>query len=77
MSLTIEAIYEAGVLKPIQPIELADGTHVSLIITDTLENNSEQSPAEMLAAIASLPLEGAEQGFSNQDHDQLLYGDQP
>lgn len=77
MSLTIEAIYEAGVLKPICPIELADGTHVSLVITDTLENNSEQSPAEMLAAIAAVPLEASETAFSNQDHDQLLYGDQP
>jgi predicted DNA-binding antitoxin AbrB/MazE fold protein len=56
MSLTIAAIYEAGGLNPILPTDLAEGTHVALVITDTLEQTS--SPAEMLAAIAALPLEG-------------------
>lgn len=35
MSLTVEAIYEKGVLKPIQSLALVEGTHVSLVITTT------------------------------------------
>lgn len=74
MSLTIEAIYEDGVLKPSQPIALAEGTRVSLVIEPTNESQSGQSPAAILSAIAALPLEATEQSVSNREHDQLLYG---
>jgi predicted DNA-binding antitoxin AbrB/MazE fold protein len=36
MSITIAAIYENGVLRPHQPLELADGTEVRLTITAPL-----------------------------------------
>lgn len=75
MSLTVEAIYEEGVLKPVQPISLAEGTRVSLVIKTTDEREVGQSPATILAAIAALPLEVTDQSASNQDHDQTLYGD--
>lgn len=52
MNLTVEAIYEDGVLKPIQPLALVEGTHVSLVITTPTESQSGQSPAKILAAIA-------------------------
>lgn len=32
MTLTSEAIYEDGVLKPMQPLALPEGTHVSVVI---------------------------------------------
>jgi predicted DNA-binding antitoxin AbrB/MazE fold protein len=73
MSLTIEAIYEKGVLKLIQPIALAEGTRVSVVITTPAGEPLGQSPAAILAAIAAFPSEPNNQPFSNQDHDQVLY----
>jgi predicted DNA-binding antitoxin AbrB/MazE fold protein len=72
MSLTIEAIYEKGVLKLIQPIALAEGTRVSVVITTPAGEPLGQSPAAILAAIAAFP-SANNQPFSNQDHDQVLY----
>ncbi|OLP17437.1 hypothetical protein BST81_16740 [Leptolyngbya sp. 'hensonii'] len=79
MNLTVEAIYEDGVLKPIQEIALPEGTHVSVVITPTETDSTAKTPAEILAAIAALPLESDNQVFSNRDHDSLLYstGDKP
>jgi predicted DNA-binding antitoxin AbrB/MazE fold protein len=58
MNLTVDAIYEDGVLKPTQAIALPEGTHVSVVITPTETSSAAKTPAEMLAAIAALPLEG-------------------
>lgn len=74
MSLIVEAIYEDGVLKPSQPIALAEGTRVSLVIETPAEILSTPSPAAILAAIAALPLESPHSPQSNRNHDQILYG---
>ncbi|MEN9223106.1 MAG: antitoxin family protein [Thermostichus sp. BF3_bins_97] len=73
MNITTDAIYEEGVLKPTQPINLAEGCRVSLVIEINPEVQSKQSPAAILEAIATLPLESDDLVFSNQDHDQELY----
>ena len=59
MTKTVEAIYERGVLRLKEPIQLADGTEVEVtVVTREIVRSSEKSPAEILAAIAALPLEG-------------------
>jgi len=73
MNLTVEAIYEDGVLKPTQPIALPEGTHVLVVITPTETPSAAKTPAEILAEIAALPLASNNQGFSNRDHDSVLY----
>ncbi|NJL47735.1 MAG: antitoxin family protein [Leptolyngbyaceae cyanobacterium SM2_5_2] len=74
MSLTIEAIYEDGVLKPIQPIALPEGAHVSLVIETDSELQVEESPSAILAAISSPALQSSDNStFSNRDHDQEIY----
>jgi predicted DNA-binding antitoxin AbrB/MazE fold protein len=73
MNSTVEAIYEDGVLKPTQPIALPEGTHVSVVITPTETPSAAKTPAEILAEIAALPLASNNQGFSNRDHDSVLY----
>ncbi|MBD2100586.1 antitoxin family protein [Leptolyngbya sp. FACHB-261] len=75
MTTTIQAVYEQGVLRPTQPIKLAEGTRVEVIvIVKELEEN-DRSPAQILAAIAALPSENDDTEFSGQDHDQVLYGE--
>jgi predicted DNA-binding antitoxin AbrB/MazE fold protein len=82
MSHTIPAIFDAGVFRPLEPVELAEGTHVEVQVP--VEPPAELSPEElarqaaaieeMLAEIESLPVEGPDDGFSGRDHDKILYG---
>lgn len=78
MATTVQAIYQDGALRPLEPLELAEGTRVEVTVT-ALQLDDEASEArraeEMLKAIAALPLE-AEGHFSNRDHDRALYGEQ-
>jgi len=74
MTTTLEAVYERGVLRLKEPVALADGTVVEVTITTDVPSDK-QAPAEILAAIASLPLEGNGQPFSGRDHDRILYGE--
>lgn len=72
MTITTKAVYEQGVLRLSQPIPLAEGTRVEVIVISTKvpENHS---PSEILAKIAALPLEGDGGEFSGRDHDKILY----
>ena len=57
MTTTVEAIYEQGVLRLIQPLSLAEGTRVDIIVM-TRESTAEgRTPADILAAIAAMPME--------------------
>ena len=42
MQTAIEAIYENGMLRPLQPLALADNTRV-MVSVETLGNNTERS----------------------------------
>lgn len=73
MTTTIQAVYERGVLRLKEPIELADGTTVEVTITSSKPGC--ETPAEILSAIASLPIDGDGSEFSGRDHDKVLYGE--
>jgi predicted DNA-binding antitoxin AbrB/MazE fold protein len=72
MTITTEAIYEQGVLKLSQPIPLAEGARVEIIVIPTKISENYAS-GKILAKIAALPLEGKSDEFSGQDHDKVLY----
>lgn len=74
MATTVEAVYEQGVLRLKKPVALAEGTTVEVIIISREPAPGEATPADILAAIASLPLKGDSGEFSGRDHDQILYG---
>nr|WP_290228009.1 antitoxin family protein [Trichocoleus desertorum] len=52
---TITAIYENGVLRLTQPIDLPEGTEVQVIIKTNDANAPKGNAASILAAIAALP----------------------
>jgi len=56
---TITAIYEQGVLRLTQPIELPEGTEVQVVIITNGANAPKGNAASILAAIAALPEETA------------------
>jgi predicted DNA-binding antitoxin AbrB/MazE fold protein len=73
MTTTVEAIYEQGVLRLKEPISLAEGAEVEVIVISREPAAGEVKPAEVLAAIATLPQEGEDGDFSGRDHDSIIY----
>lgn len=88
MSYYITAIYDHGLLKPLDPLVLPDQSRVRLRVeVDETEANSiaERSAAEAAAqrrAMLELDAEindvadlSPDDGLSSSDHDQILYGE--
>lgn len=73
MTFTLQAIYEQGMLRLMQPVDLPEGTSVKVIITANDLTQEEKNPADILAQIAALPLEGDPENFCGRDHDRILY----
>jgi hypothetical protein len=83
MPPTIEAVYEQGVLRPDRPIDLAEGSRVEIIVLPVAPppqpNDEGRYPEpgsimDLIAEMAALPLESSPDGFSGEDHDEVLYG---
>ena len=74
MTTLVEAIYEHGVLRLMQPIDLAEGTRVEVIVAAKDSAAGQATPADILASIAALPLAADGEEFSGRDHDAILYG---
>ena len=73
MTMTVEAIYERGMLRLKEPISLEEGAHVEVIVITREPALGKANAAEILADIAALPLESDGEEFSGRDHDQILY----
>jgi predicted DNA-binding antitoxin AbrB/MazE fold protein len=80
----ITAIVENGHLRPEAPLQLPNGSRVEIILDlpgDLSSSNGTSSTQkdpkkvhQLLSEIAAMPLE-SDSGFSNRDHDQILYGE--
>jgi len=88
MNESIPAIYTAGVFRPLQPVELAEGTHVEvqvaghavaddhdLSVSDNMDDATRKAWCDYLDRIESLPDASPKDGLSNRDHDRIIYGD--
>lgn len=69
----IEAIYEQGMIRPLQPLVLPEGARLNVIVFTYEEPKSNSNAAEILAHIAALPLEGSNNAFPAREHDSILY----
>ncbi len=85
MNRSIFAIFAAGVFRPLEPVELSEGTQVVVQLPradDTTHHElfpeelarQQAAIADMLSEIESLPVEEPDDGFSGRDHDTILYG---
>jgi predicted DNA-binding antitoxin AbrB/MazE fold protein len=84
MNQIVPAIFDAGVFRPLKPVELADGTRVEL----QLEVPAVRTPSEpehegdetkkawqaYIQRMEALPDNSPRDGFSNRDHDRVIYG---
>ena len=73
MTKEIEAIYEHGIIRPLQSLELPEGSRLEVIVITHDQTKAHGNIAETLAEIAALPLEGKTDSFSGRDHDSTLY----
>jgi predicted DNA-binding antitoxin AbrB/MazE fold protein len=73
MTKEIKAVYEDGLIRPLQPLELPEGSRLDVIVITHEEVATNGNAAEILAEIAALPLEGANDAFGGRDHDSILY----
>ena len=73
MTKEIEAVYEHGMIRPLQPLELPEGARLDVIVITHEQPKTNGNAAEMLAEIAALPLEGANDAFAGGEHDSILY----
>lgn len=74
MSVTVTAIYQGGCFRPLEPVAVAEGTPVQLVVLPVLKK-TDRTPAQILAEIAALSEEPVGEGFSGRDHDKILYGE--
>lgn len=88
MTTRTQAIYENGMLRLTQSLELPEGTAVEVTIETNGASNAnsvngatteaaiqpKKTPAEIMAEIAALSVDYGEEETSSRDHDQVLYG---
>lgn len=100
MNHTIPAVFDAGVFRPLVPVELAEGTRVEVgipeaapskppydrerlmkfigdmeaIPDDSPQQHDAASWQQFVADMEAMPDNSEKDGFSNRDHDRLLYG---
>jgi predicted DNA-binding antitoxin AbrB/MazE fold protein len=82
MTFQIDAIYDGGVLKPLQPLALPDRSRVTLTVAEIASSSAassselaEQQAAldELRRAVDAIPQTRNNDGWSARDHDKLLY----
>ena len=72
MDTTVDAIYEHGVLRLVEPISLPDGTLVQVTVTEKVADISRSSPAAILEAIAAMTEPAEQPETASRDHDAYL-----
>lgn len=82
MSHMIPAVFNAGTFRPLEPVELAEGTQVEVqvpVVPQLAELSPEEIACHQAAIVAfldrmeALPDEGPDDEFSGRDHDKILY----
>lgn len=84
----IQAIFEGGVFRPLEPVQLAEHRQVSLTVTEspsadqqtkctgdeTALERQREALTELRAEMDRLPDCAPVDGLGGADHDQILYG---
>lgn len=73
MTKEIEAVYEHGLIRPLEPLELPEGARLDVIVITHEQSKTNDNASEILAEIAALPLESPTNSFAGREHDSILY----
>ena len=64
-------------IRPLEPVSLIEGEEIEVVLLTRENKKHRNNPAQLLADIARLPIEGASDEFSGADHDRVLYPKEP
>jgi predicted DNA-binding antitoxin AbrB/MazE fold protein len=83
MSQEFDAIFEGGVFRPLEPVDLPDHSKVHLHVREAADQTADSTDdertrqrsalSELVAWVESQPAQSRD-SMSARDHDQLLYG---
>jgi predicted DNA-binding antitoxin AbrB/MazE fold protein len=81
MHQTIAAVFDAGVFRPLQPVEFADGTRVivqvqegAVPVSGEVDEETRRAWVNYLDRMESLEDASPQDGLTNRDHDRVIYG---
>jgi predicted DNA-binding antitoxin AbrB/MazE fold protein len=81
MSLSFRAIFEHGVLRPLEPVALRENEVVAITVgeaSEPTETNLAAAQRSAILAFVAIREQTAESlerdGLSNRDHDRIIYG---
>jgi predicted DNA-binding antitoxin AbrB/MazE fold protein len=77
MTHAIQAVYEKGLLKPLEKLSLHEGEMIKMILLKKRMSPNANAVYRAINNIAEMPIEGDNKAFSGSDHDSLLYGSSP
>lgn len=74
MTTAVKAVYENGVFKPKEPVNLQERTEVEVLIPTSAQTDADdptgwKTAMELMGCVKGAPPDMAE------DHDKYLYGD--
>jgi predicted DNA-binding antitoxin AbrB/MazE fold protein len=78
----VPAVYEHGVLRPLEPLTLDEHTQVKIIlwVAQPFEVSADLAKRQSTAVqalqqrLAAIPADTVDDGLSGRDHDRILYG---
>jgi predicted DNA-binding antitoxin AbrB/MazE fold protein len=73
MSISIPAIFEKGVFRPMSKVALTDGTRVQILIPEAEIKHEPRDVAAKLARIAASAKANGQADTTSQDVDAVLY----
>ncbi len=80
MTQLIQAIFENGVFRPLDPVHVAEHERVSLVIESTVEASDDviarqrEALGKLRAEMDALPAGAPVDGLGGVDHYAILYG---
>lgn len=79
MSHDVPAVFDSGVFRPLEPVDLAEDTQVVVHLppasdTDSVVANARQAWMAYIRRMEELSDISPADSFSNRDHDRIIYG---
>ena len=73
MTTTVKAVYEGGVFKPKEPVDLREKTEVEVLIPTAPSSEDDPTGWKAMREFIGLAGEGAGSGKAAEEHDRILY----
>ena len=73
MTTAVKAVYEDGVFKPKEPVQLEERTEVEVLIPTRAPAEHDSTGWKAMGEFIGLAGENAGSGKASEDHDAIIY----